>query len=83
MPADLNELPAHVYVQRGNWHGAAELFVNASAQGALQRDLGLGIVPGSRVGVYKLERIVQIKVGVQEINQSVQIETSPSEPVTG
>lgn len=79
----LDALPESVYVQKGNYHGVSELFINASAQGALRRNLGVGVVPGARVGVYRLDRIVEIKVGIQEIAQGEPPTPSPPpEPVT-
>lgn len=72
-----DSLPAVVYVQKGNYRGIAELFINASAEGALKREIGVGVVPGARVGIYKLDRIVQIKVGIQEIPQEPAILADP------
>lgn len=50
------ELPAVLYVQ----DDGRELQLNRTPEGALNRNLGLRTKSGEHVGVYKLDRVVQL-----------------------
>lgn len=58
-------LPETLYVQNG-LIGPQNLFVNRTPAGAIQQLLGVGYTPGAVVGVYKLERVVRLELGVVE-----------------
>lgn len=70
------DLPNTVYVQLGQLDGH-DLFINRTADGALNRILGAGFQPGINVGVYKLERIVKLQLKVVEVNDPVSTSDSP------
>lgn len=62
-------MPEVLYVQKGIYNSINEVVVNQTPEGALRRDLGTAGKPGEHVGIYKLDRIVQIKIGVTEVPQ--------------
>lgn len=73
------ELPAVLYVQ----DDGRELVVNRTDVGALNRNLGLRTKAGEHVGVYKLDRVVQLqkKDAVVEvpIGQPAATDTTPNQ----
>lgn len=68
-------LPSTLYVQVGAAGASEELFTNSTPELALGRILGNGRVAGETVGIYKLERVVQIKAGIMEVPK-----TEPNAP---
>lgn len=75
------ELPTTLYVQIGMSGASEELFTNSSPELALGRVLGGDRVPGEHVGIYKLDRVVQVKAGIMEVPIASEGEpAAPAEP---
>lgn len=58
-------LPQTLFVQEGEV-GNQNLFVNRTHGGAIQQQLGTKHVPGQAVGVYRLERVVNLAFSIVE-----------------
>jgi hypothetical protein len=75
------ELPETLYVQVGMTGASEELFTNSSPERALGRLLGDGRVAGETVGIYRLDRLVQIKAGIMEVPKTEPgVDAPPPQP---
>lgn len=81
MPEPVSKLPDVVYIQAGRV-GNDDLFVNRTPQGAVSRPLGQEFESGAMVGVYRLEKIVRMTVGVVQTPMATSGVASAAVPIT-
>lgn len=78
MPQPTDEMPDVLYVQ----DDGRELVLNRTANGALNRNLGLRRTAGERVGVYKLDRVVKLAPSATVVEIATDSPATPTDTQT-